>query len=132
LPNGHIAYKPLGDSLSPVQGMDKKGPTAVLKSISKLPVPEFGVALNQRLSPQLLATERDIDNFAAFLRTFDELSIHHLQVNVVSSELLRKAMKDPEDYKDLMVRVAAYTAYFVELDEATQIDIINRTEQTSW
>jgi trans-4-hydroxy-L-proline dehydratase len=132
LPNGHIAFKPLGDSLSPVQGMDRKGPTAVLKSISKLPIPDSGAALNQRLSPQLLATERDMDNFVAFLRTFDELGIHHLQVNVVSSEHLRKAMKNPEDYKDLMVRVAAYSAYFIDLDEATQLDIINRTEQTSW
>ncbi|HWQ73029.1 MAG TPA: pyruvate formate lyase family protein [Desulfitobacteriaceae bacterium] len=134
LPNGHVGFKPLGDSISPVQGMDKKGPTAVLKSVGKLPNAEVseGCALNQRLSPQLLATDRDIDNFVAYLRAFEELGIEHLQVNVVSSDLLRKAMKDPEEYKDLIIRVAAYSAYFIDLDESTQLDIINRTEQNTW
>jgi formate C-acetyltransferase len=134
LPNGHINPKPVADTLSPVQGMDRNGSTAVIKSVSKLPTHRFslGGPLNLRLSPQLLATDRDIDNFVSFLRTVEELGIYHLQLNVVSSELLRKAMKEPEKYRDLMVRVASYCAYFVELSEDQQRDIINRTEQQGW
>ncbi|MFC1928259.1 glycyl radical protein [Chloroflexota bacterium] len=134
LPNGHIHPNPLADTLSPVQGMDKNGPTAVIKSVSKLPSHRFalGTCLNQRLSPQLVATDRDIDNFVALLRTFEELGVYHIQFNVISSDTLRKAMKNPEQYRDLMVRVASYCAYFVELSETQQLDIINRTEQQGW
>ncbi len=114
--------------------MDKNGPTAVLKSVSKLPAHRlaYGTCLNQRLSPQLLATDRDLDNFVSFLRAMEELGVYHIQFNVISSDLLRKAMKEPENYRDLMVRVASYCAYFVELTEAQQLDIINRTEQQGW
>jgi pyruvate formate-lyase/glycerol dehydratase family glycyl radical enzyme len=134
LPNGHIHPKPLADTISPVQGVDKNGPTAVIKSVSKLPAHRFtvGTCLNQRLSPQLLATDRDLDNFIAFLRTCEEIGVYHIQFNVISADLLRKAMRDPENYKDLMVRVASYCSYFVELAEAQQLDIINRTEQKNW
>jgi formate C-acetyltransferase len=120
--------------MSPVQGADKNGPTAVIKSVSKMPSHRFcmGTALNQRLSPQLVATDRDLDRFVAFLRTCEELGVFHIQFNVVTSDYLRKALKNPEKYQDLMVRVASYVAYFCELDRATQLDIINRTEQQGW
>ncbi|MFH0730686.1 MAG: pyruvate formate lyase family protein [Pseudomonadota bacterium] len=134
LPNGHIYLKPLADTMSPVQGVDRKGPSAVIRSVSKMPIHRFaqGTALNQRLSPQLLATDRDLDSFVAFIRTCEELGVFHIQFNVISSELLRKAMREPENYKDLMVRVASYCVYFVELDPDSQMDIINRSEQTVW
>ncbi|MFC1986801.1 glycyl radical protein [Chloroflexota bacterium] len=134
LPNGHIHPKPLADTLSPVQGMDKNGPSAVIKSVSKLPSHRlaYGTCLNQRLSPQMVATDRDLDNFVSFLRAFEELGVYHIQFNVISAALLRKAMKEPESYGDLMVRVASYCSNFVELNETQQLDIINRTEQQGW
>jgi formate C-acetyltransferase len=88
--------------------------------------------MNMRLSPQLLATDRDIDNFMSFLRTIEELGVYHFQFNVVSSDILRKAMKEPENYRDLMVRVASTVAYFVNLHEAAQLDLIKRTEHQGW
>jgi formate C-acetyltransferase len=134
LPNGHIHPYPLADTISPVQGMDINGPTAVIKSVSKLPTHRFAIGgpLNLRLSPQLVATDRDIDNFVSFLRATEELGIYHTQFNIVSSNTLREAMAKPEKYKDLMVRVASYVSYFVELTEIQQWDIINRTEQQGW
>jgi pyruvate formate-lyase/glycerol dehydratase family glycyl radical enzyme len=134
LPDGRIHPKPLADCISPSPGVDKNGPTAVIKSVGKLPTHRFamGGPLNLRLSYQLLATDRDLDNFVSFLRTVEELGIYHTQFNVISSDLLRKAMKEPENYRDLLVRVASYCAYFCELTEEQQFDIINRTEQQGW
>jgi formate C-acetyltransferase len=134
LPNGRVYPKPLADCISPSQGMDRNGPTAVIKSVSKMPTHRFamGGVLNLRLSPQLMATESDMDNFVSFLRAIEELGIYHTQFNVISSGLLRKAMKQPESYRDLLVRVASYCAYFIELTKEQQIDIINRTEQQGW
>jgi pyruvate-formate lyase len=131
LPNGKIHPRPIADTLSPVQGMDKNGPSAVIKSVSKLPTHRFalGGPINLRLNPQLLATEKDLDNFVAFLRTAEEWGIYHMQFNVVSSDLLRMAMKEPENYRDLLVRAGSYCAYFVELAKEQQLDVINRTEQ---
>ena len=121
---------PLADTMSPVQGMDKNGSTAVIKSASKLPMHRFalGGPLNLRLSPQLIATERDVDNIMSFLRAIEEEGIYHVQFNIISSEALKKAMKEPENYRDLMVRVASFTAFFVDLTPEQQMDIINRTE----
>ena len=134
LPNGHISSTPLADTSSPVQGMDKNGPTAVIKSASKLPTHRFalGGPLNLRLSPQLVATDRDIDNLMAFLRAIEEQGIYHVQFNIITSDSLRKAMKEPEKYRDLMVRVASFTVYFVDLTRDQQLDIINRTEHQGW
>ncbi len=131
LPNGHIHPRALADTSSPVQGVDKKGMTAVAKSVGKLPTHRFtmGTSLNMRLSPQLLATDRDVDNFVAFLRTVEELGVFHIQFNVISSATLRKAMREPEKYRDLMVRVAGYSAYFINLTREVQDDIIRRTDQ---
>jgi formate C-acetyltransferase len=134
LPNGHVHPHPLADTMSPVQGMDKNGPTAVIKSASKLPTQRFalGGPLNLRLSPQLVATERDVDNLMSFLRAIENEGIYHIQFNIISSEALRRAMKEPEKYRDLMVRVASFTVYFVDLTAEQQMDIINRTEQQGW
>ena len=134
LPNGRINPKPLADTISPSQGMDRNGPTAVIKSVSKLPKHRLaaGGSVNLSLSPQLLATDRDIDNFVSFLRTIEELGIYQIQFNVISSDTLRKAMKEPQNYRDLMVRVGSFVAYFVDLTEETQLDIISRTKHQSW
>jgi pyruvate-formate lyase len=134
LPNGHISPTPLADTMSPVQGMDKNGPTAVIKSAGKLPIHRFalGGPLNLRLSPQLVATERDVDNLMSFLRAIEDEGIYHIQFNIITSDALRKAMKEPEKYRDLMVRVASFTVYFVDLTAEQQMDIINRTEQQGW
>ncbi len=134
LPDGHQGGTPLADCISPSPGVDKKGPTAVIRSASKLPTHRFalGGVLNLRLSPQLVATDRDVDNYVAFLRALEELGVYHTQFNVVSSSHLRKAMQDPEQYRDLLVRVASYCTYFVELTEEQQLDIINRSEQQGW
>ncbi len=134
LPSGRMHPQPLADTIAPSQGKDKNGPTAVIKSVGKLPSHRlaYGTCLNQRLTPQLLATDRDLDNFVSYLRTAEELGVYHIQFNVISSEMLRNAMKEPEKYADLLVRVASYCAYFNELNEVQQLDIINRTEQQGW
>jgi len=134
LPNGHIHPEPLADCISPSQGVDRNGPSAVIKSASKLPTHRFamGGVLNLRLNPQMVATDKDLDNFVAFLRVIEEMGVYHTQFNVVSSELLRLAMNEPEKYRDLLVRVASYCAYFTELTKEQQIDIIKRTEQQGW
>ena len=120
--------------MSPVQGMDKNGPTAVIKSAGKLPMHRFalGGPLNLRLSPQLVAGERDIENLMSFLRAIEAEGVYQVQFNIVSSEVLRKAMKEPEKYRDLMVRVASFTVYFTDLTSEQQVDIINRTEHQGW
>ena len=134
LPNGRISPNPLADTMSPVQGMDKNGPTAVIKSAAKLPTHRFalGGPLNLRLSPQMVATEHDIENLMSFLRAIEEQGVYHVQFNIITSEALRKAMKEPEKYRDLMVRVASFTVYFVDLTAEQQLDIINRTEHQGW
>jgi formate C-acetyltransferase len=134
LPNGHISPNPLADTMSPVQGMDKNGPTAVIKSAAKLPTHRFalGGPLNLRLSPQMVATEYDVENLMSFLRAIEEQGVYHVQFNIITSEALRKAMKEPEKYRDLMVRVASFTVYFVDLTAEQQLDIINRTEHQGW
>ncbi len=134
LPNGRRNPVPTADCISPFPGVDRKGATAVIKSVSKLPTERFamGGLLNLRLSAQLVATDEDIDRFIAFLRSVEELGVYHTQFNVISTELLREAMEKPEGYRDVLVRVASYMAYFVELTEEQQLDIISRTEYQGW
>ena len=134
LPDGFIGGTPLADAMSPVQGRDVNGTTAVLKSMGKLPLAryEMGALLNQRLTPQILATDEDLDRFVTYLRAFEALGNYHIQFNVINSENLVAAQKEPEKYQDLLVRVASYVSYFVELDPRTQNDIINRTQQSNW
>jgi pyruvate formate-lyase/glycerol dehydratase family glycyl radical enzyme len=133
-PNGRKHPLPVADTCSPVQGADRNGPSAIVKSFGKLPTHRWalGGLINIRLNPSLFTTDADLETFAAFIRTCEELGLYHVQFNIVSAELLRNAMKEPEKYRDLLVRVASYVAYFVELSPNQQLDIINRTEQQGW
>ncbi|AND78810.1 glycyl radical protein [Streptococcus pantholopis] len=130
-PDGRHAGTPLAEGCSPSHNMDKKGPTSVLKSVSKLPTEEIvgGVLLNQKVNPQTLAKEEDKAKLIALLRAFfNRLHGYHIQYNVVSRETLIDAQKHPEKHRDLIVRVAGYSAFFNVLSKATQDDIIARTE----
>ncbi|WP_303974128.1 glycyl radical protein [Streptococcus merionis] len=130
-PDGRHAGTPLAEGCSPSHNMDKNGPTSVLKSVSKLPTEEIvgGVLLNQKVNPQTLAKEEDKQKLIALLRTFfNRLHGYHIQYNVVSRETLIDAQKHPEKHRDLIVRVAGYSAFFNVLSKATQDDIIARTE----
>jgi formate C-acetyltransferase len=130
-PDGRKAFTPLAEGCSPSSGTDILGPTAVFKSVSKLPTEKIcgGVLLNQKLSPAALHTDGDREKLAALLRTFfDDLKGWHVQYNIVSRQTLLNAQKDPESYRDLVVRVAGYSALFTTLAPETQNDIIARTE----
>lgn len=132
-PDGRKARTPLAEGCSPAHGMDKNGPTAVFKSVSKLPTHEItgGVLLNQKVTPQMLAKEENKEKLEMMIKTFfNRLDGYHVQYNVVSKETLLDAQKHPEKHKDLIVRVAGYSAFFNVLSKATQDDIIGRTEQT--
>jgi pyruvate formate-lyase/glycerol dehydratase family glycyl radical enzyme len=133
-PNGRKYPLPVADTCSPVQGVDRNGPSAVVKSFSKIPTHRWALSglINIRLNPNLFQTDDDLEKFAAFIRACEELGLYHVQFNIISAELLRNAMKEPEKHRDLLVRVASYVAYFVELSPNQQMDIINRTEQQGW
>lgn len=129
-PDGRKAGEPLADAtLSPVFGMDRKGPTAVLRSASKISTAKsHNHILNQKFLPSSLQGEKK-ETFIAYLRAWGELGISQIQFNVVDSETLMDAQKNPEKYPDLMVRVAGYSAYFVDLSKGLQDSIIARTQQ---
>ncbi len=132
-PDGRKAFTPLAEGSSPTSGTDILGPTAVFKSVSKLPTNRImgGVLLNQKLSPSTLSGETQKQKLIAIIRTFFEtLKGWHVQYNIVSRETLLAAKKDPGEYRDLVVRVAGYSAFFTTLSPDTQDDIIARTEQT--
>jgi formate C-acetyltransferase len=132
-PDGRKAFMPLAEGCSPSSGTDSLGPTAVLKSVSKLPTEKIlgGVLLNQKLAPAAIREERDKRKLASMLRAFfDDLKGWHIQYNIVSRETLLKAKDDPDNYRDLVVRVAGYSAFFTTLAPDTQDDIIARTEHT--
>lgn len=129
-PDGRLAGSPLNEGCSPTQGTDTHGPTAVINSVSKLPNDKVaaGQLLNMRFAPGALAGDENLDKFVAFLKVSVLKGIYHNQFNVLSSETLRKAQKDPENYKDLIVRVAGYCAQFISLMPEAQEAIIARTE----
>ena len=130
-PDGRKAWTPLAEGCSPSHNMDQNGPTAVLKSVAKLPTEDIlgGVLLNQKVNPQTLAKEEDKQKLILLLRTFfNKLKGYHIQYNVVSRETLIEAQQYPEKHRDLIVRVAGYSAFFNALSRATQDDIIERTE----
>jgi len=129
-PDGRKEKEPFNDgTISPVTGRDKKGPTAVLNSVNKVdPLITFNQLLNQKFLPQFLQ-EANREAFAAYLKTWADFGIHHIQFNVVSAENLRTAQQNPAQYGDLVVRVAGYSAYFVDLPVGLQNSIIERTEQ---
>ncbi|WP_027634783.1 glycyl radical protein [Clostridium butyricum] len=132
-PDGRKARTPLAEGCSPAHSMDKNGPTAVFKTVSKLPTHEItgGVLLNQKVTPHMLSTEENKMKLEMMIRTFfNRLEGYHVQYNVVSRDTLIDAQLHPEKHRDLIVRVAGYSAFFNVLSKATQDDIIERTEQT--
>lgn len=133
LPYGRLSGKALADGCSPNGGTDHDGPTAILKSVSKInhEVHTSGTLLNMRLDPASVEGEFGLRRISQIIRSFVDLNIYHIQFNVVSSEVLKCAQENPEDYKSLIVRVAGYSAYFTELCKEMQDDIINRTIHTA-
>jgi formate C-acetyltransferase len=129
LPDGRKAGEPLSEGISPVQGMDRQGPTAVLKSAAKMDhVRTGGTLLNQKLTPGLLDTEEGMNKWVHLVRSYFRMDGHHIQFNVVDAETLRAAQAEPNQYRDLIVRVAGYSDYFCDLGKTLQDEIIHRTE----
>jgi formate C-acetyltransferase len=133
MPDGRKAGEPLSEGISPVQGADRNGPTAVLKSAAKIDhIRTGGTLLNQKFTPHLLADEEGIENVAHLIRSYFKMDGHHIQFNVVDADTLRKAQQEPQKYRDLIVRVAGYSDYFVDLSPELQNEIIKRTEHFSF
>jgi len=129
-PDGRLARKPLSEGISPVQGADRNGPTAVIKSAAKIDhLRTGGTLLNQKFTPSILKDETGRDKVLQLIRSYFRMDGHHIQFNVVDIETLKKAQVEPENYRDLIVRVAGYSDYFVNLGEDLQNEIIYRTEQ---
>ncbi len=132
-PDGRKANQPLSEGISPVQAADRNGPTAVIKSAAKLDhIRTGGTLLNQKFSPQFFETDAGIQKLVHLIRTYFKLDGHHIQFNVVTADTLKKAQADSEKYRDLIVRVAGYSDYFVDLTEDLQNEIIERTEHLSY
>ncbi|MCK5137725.1 MAG: glycyl radical protein [Bacteroidales bacterium] len=132
-PDGRKAFTPVAEGSSPSSGTDMLGPTAAFKSVSKLPTEKImgGVLLNQKLSPATIQKDSDKQKLISIIRTFfEDLKGWHVQYNIVSKETLLAAKKNPEKYRDLIVRVAGYSAFFTTLAPDTQDDIISRTEHS--
>jgi formate C-acetyltransferase len=116
-----------------VQGADRCGPTAVVRSAAKMDhIRTGGTLLNQKLTPRLLAGEEDLDRLVQLVRGYFQLDGHHIQFNVVDAATLRRAQQYPEQHRDLIVRVAGYSDYFCDLGKALQDEIIERTEHQSF
>lgn len=132
LPNGRLATKPLADGVSPRSGKDHSGPTAAANSVAKLDhfVASNGTLYNQKFLPSAVAGDTGLQNFASVVRSYFDHKGMHVQFNVIDRETLLAAQKNPENYKDLVVRVAGYSAQFVVLAKEVQDDIISRTEHT--
>ncbi len=129
-PDGRKAFKPLSEGISPVQGADRKGPSAVIKSAAKIDhLRTGGTLLNQKFTPQIMEDDSGIENVLHLIRTYFKMDGHHIQFNVIDAETLREAQKNPDEYRDLIVRVAGYSDYFVNLGTDLQEEIILRTEQ---
>lgn len=132
-PNGRFAGRAISDGTSPSHGADTHGPSAVIKSLGKLDqVKSGGTLLNQRFMPSLLKTEEDIAKLASLIRSYFAMGGHHIQFNIVDTETLYNAQRTPEDYRDLLVRVAGYSDYFNDMNADLQADVIARTEQESF
>ncbi|MEF8846531.1 MAG: glycine radical domain-containing protein, partial [Bacteroidales bacterium] len=129
MPDGRKASVPLSEGISPVQGTDRKGPTAVIKTTAKMDhIKTGGTLLNQKFSPSFFQDEEGINKFTSLIRSYFRMDGHHIQFNVVNADTLREAQKYPEKYADLIVRVAGYSDYFNDLSEDLQNEIIKRTE----
>ncbi len=128
MPDGRRAGQPLSEGISPVQGADRKGPTAVFKSAAKMDhLRTGGTLLNQKFTPQILEGKPGIDLLAGLVRGYFGMDTHHVQFNVVSAETLREAQTDPESHRSLIVRVAGYSDYFCDISRELQDEIIERT-----
>lgn len=133
LPDGRRAGIPLSEGISPVQGADRNGPTAVTRSAAKIDhIRTGGTLLNQKFLPQVLADDTGITKLAQLVRTYFRMDGHHIQFNVVDGRTLKKARQHPDDYRDLIVRVAGYSDYFVDLTADLQDEIIRRTEHEAF
>jgi len=131
-PDGRKAYQPLSEGISPVQGMDTKGPTSVIKSAGKIDhIRTGGTLLNQKFAPKFFSSDSGISNLAHLIRAYFEMNGHHIQFNVVSAKTLRAAQDNPEQYRNLVVRVAGYSDYFINLGNDLQDEIIRRTEHST-
>jgi pyruvate-formate lyase len=132
-PDGRRAGVPLSEGISPVQGADRHGPTAVIRSAAKMDHARTGgTLLNLKLTPALLEGDDGLDDLVHLIRAYFRLDGHHIQFNVVSAEKLREAQRHPEQHRDLIVRVAGYSDYFCDLGKALQDEIIARTEHSSF
>lgn len=131
LPSGRRAWKPLADGVSPSGGTDSRGPAAVMKSVSAIPHDRFvqGTLLNLKVEPGMLESNNGIVQLMNLLKSMCSLGVYHVQFNVIDQEKLIEAQKNPEEHRGLLVRVAGYTAYFVELGKDVQDEIIGRTVQ---
>lgn len=129
-PDGRKSGDPLSDGISPVQQLDKRGPTAILKSVCCIPQERFsnGTLLNMKFHPTALSNETGRNKLEALMKTYFDMGGMELQLNIISGETMRKAQENPEEYQDLVVRVAGFSAYFVELFKNCQDDLIHRTE----
>ncbi|MCT4563241.1 MAG: glycyl radical protein [Maledivibacter sp.] len=133
MPDGRRAGIPLSEGISPVQGADKKGPTAVIKSASKMDhLKTGGTLLNQKFTPEIVEGEDGLKNMKSLIRAYFKLDGHHIQFNIVRGDILREAQKNPEKYNNLIVRVAGYSDYFNNLNKDLQDEIIQRTEHKSF
>ncbi|MHC4604016.1 MAG: trans-4-hydroxy-L-proline dehydratase [Planctomycetota bacterium] len=132
LPNGRKAGEPVSEGISPSQGADTRGPTAVIKSAARIDHARTGgTLLNMKFNPQVLAGD-GIDKLVHLIRSYFKLDGHHVQFNVIDAETLRKAQENPQQHRDLIVRVAGYSDYFVDVGHDLQNEIIARTEQQSF
>ncbi len=128
-PNGRLAYKPVSEGISPTQGADVNGPTSVLKSAAKMDhLVTGGTLLNQKFTPGAVSGDKGLDGMAHLVRTYFAMDGHHIQFNVVNRNTLLEAQKAPDEYRDLIVRVAGYSDYFRNLSKELQDEIIERTE----
>jgi len=132
-PNGRLAHKSISDGTSPSHGCDTNGPSSVIKSLSKLDqVKSGGTLLNQRFLPSLLKREEDLNKLGQLVRSYFALGGHHIQFNIVDTNTLYAAQKNPEEYKDLLVRMAGYSDYFNDMNTDLQQEVIDRTENQSF
>ena len=130
-PNGRHAHKPVSEGISPEKGADVNGPTAVIKSCAKMDhLSTGGTLLNQKFTPSVVAGENGLEQMANLVRSYFNLDGHHIQFNVIDRQTLINAQKHPDEYRDLIVRVAGYSDHFRNLDKALQDEIIERTEQS--
>jgi formate C-acetyltransferase len=133
MPDGRKAWEPLSDGISPVQGADRKGPAAAIRSAARMDHARTGgTLLNQKFSPQVVEGEEGLNHLAQLVRSYFKMDGHHIQFNVVTAETLQAAQREPDKHRDLIVRVAGYSDYFCDLTPGLQNEIIARTEQTGF